>query len=74
MHLLEQDVPSKRELLAGVGCILALCTHRPLLLQIESFSEFFRVALTTVSTLCWWTGKVTEIDKLDDVNVVTMLL
>ena len=38
---LERGIPSKRESSARADYVPALCTHRPSLLPIESFSEKF---------------------------------
>ena len=65
-------MPSKRESSARVDYVPALCTHRPSLLPIERFSEVLRLVRDwppPVAVLR--TEKTTELDRLEEVKVVT---
>ena len=50
----EPGIPSRRESLARVDYVPALCTHRPSLLPIERFSEVLGLLAWRFTLPRWW--------------------
>ena len=68
----ERGIPSKRESLARVDYVPALCTHRPSLLPIEWFSETLGlVPAWRASAWAVLAEKTVKLDHLEEVKVVT---
>ena len=69
----ERGIPSKRNSSYCVDYVPALCTHRPSLLPIGSFSEAFGPACHRTGRKVWSrpAGKSVELKFLEEVKVVT---
>jgi hypothetical protein len=67
----ERGIPSKRESSPSVDYVPALCTHRPSLLPIEWFSEVFGLSLGVFLRDANKFEKMTKLDHLEEVKVVT---
>ncbi len=67
----ERGIPSKRNSSYCVDYVPALCTHRPSLLPIGSFSEASGPAFHRRGNLSRRAGKFVELKFLEEVKVVT---
>ena len=67
----ERGIPSKRDSSYRADYVPALCTHRPSLLPIGSFSEAAGLAGQGGATLTGLAGKFVELKFLEEVKVVT---
>ena len=67
----ERGIPSKRNSSYCVDYVPALCTHRPSLLPIGSFSEAFGPAIQRGGNSSGIEGKSVELKFLEEVKVVT---
>ena len=67
----ERGIPSKRNSSYCVDYVPALCTHRPSLLPIGSFSEASGPAIQERGNSFRLAGKFVELKFLEEVKVVT---
>ena len=67
----ELGIPSKCESLTRIDYVPALCTHRPSLLPIELFSEVSGRVHCDALCVTDDSQKLTELDYLEEVKVVT---